>query len=202
MHKSGFKNTLARNHLLENADPQKSKLRILYFLFKINWQFIQDLEAAIHSPIPFQPLNCQPTAADEIPINFVPSFIQNVVKTKNKTQFSQISLFNFILQFVCVNILFFFAFNQQPICLWKCLWKADKESANRSQSFNTVRHRVLLLSICLLFALHCFGPLLKVRKAALGTVSCQGVTSSGAVPLGTWLEQTPFVAALTLMAKY
>lgn len=49
---------------------------------------MQDLEAAIHSPISFQPLNCQCTAAAEIPINFAPSFIQNVVKTKNKAQFS------------------------------------------------------------------------------------------------------------------
>lgn len=75
-------------------------------------------------------------------------------------------------------------------CLWKCLWKADKGSVNGIKFFNTVRHRVFLLSICLLFAPHYFGPILNVRKAALATVSCQGVTSSGTVPLGTWLEQT------------
>lgn len=188
MHKSGFKTTLAHNNLLENADPQKSKLGILYFLCKINWQFIQDLEAALHSPISFQPLNCQCTAAVKIPINFVPSFIQNVVKTKDKAQFSQISIINFILQFVCISILFCFAFNQQlPVELFV---ESRQRVCDRIKFLNTVRHRVLLLSICLLFALHCFGPLLKVRKAALATVSCQCVTSSGSVPLGTWLEQT------------
>lgn len=73
---------------------------------------------------------------------------------------------------------------------------------NRIKLFNIVRCRVLLPFICLLFALHYFGPLLRAGKAALATVSCHHVTSSSGVPLGTWLEQPLFVAALTLMAKY
>lgn len=87
--------------------------------------------------------------------------------------------------------------------LWKCLWKAGNGSVNwKITLFNTVRCRVLLLFICLLFALRYFGALLRFGKAALATVSWQHVTSSSSVPLGTWLEQALFVAALTLMAKY